>query len=69
MQLMLAAQRFSGNMSRRECREWRRWMCRHRSAGLHDPAFTRHDRLPGLLDLVHQARYPRSLVKKAARGK
>jgi D-aspartate ligase len=69
MQLMLAAQRFSGNMTRRECREWRRWMRRHRSAGLHDPAFTRHDRLPGLLDLVHQARYPRSLVKKAARGK
>ncbi len=69
MQLMLLAQRFSGQMNGSECRDWRRWIRTHRKAGLHDPASAKHDRLPALLDVAQHFSYPRSLVRKAARGR
>jgi biotin carboxylase len=69
MQLVLLMQRLSGQMSRRESQEWRRWMRRHRKVGLHDPAFQRRDRAPALLDVAQHLSHPRSLIRKAARGR
>jgi D-aspartate ligase len=66
MQLMLLAQRASGGMSRNDCRRWRRWMRVNRRRGLHDPAFGARDRVPGIVDVVHHLRYPRSLLRKVA---
>jgi D-aspartate ligase len=69
LQLMLVAQRLTGQMNGPECRDWRRWRRRHRDVGLHDPAFERHDPLPALLDVAQHMAHPRSLARKAARGR
>lgn len=69
LRVMLMAQRFRGNMSWSEGREWRRWLRRHGRFGVHDPASASDDRLPALLDIAHQARHPRALVRKAGLGR
>jgi hypothetical protein len=66
MRVLLAAQRLSGGMTRRECRQWRRWLAGHRARRT-DPAYARGDRRPALLDVAHLLRHPRALVRKAGR--
>jgi D-aspartate ligase len=62
--VQLAAQRATGRMTRAEVRGWRSWIAR--GDGVTDPAYTRADPVPALVDVAQWLRHPRSFLRKAA---
>lgn len=66
LDLVLALQGLSGQMSRADVRRWRGWV-RERGAGVTDAVRDPEDRVPALVDAAawvrHFARHPRSFVR------